>query len=35
MTLTHPQTNDARPGELAMQPLFGLENLSKGSGFRH
>src|SRR5512132_2592632 len=25
MSLTHPQTNHARAGELAVQPLFGLE----------
>jgi glutamate decarboxylase len=26
MTLTHPQANTARPDELAVQPLFGLED---------
>jgi glutamate decarboxylase len=26
VTLTHPQTKDGRPGELALQPLFGLED---------
>ena len=26
MTLTHPKTKDGRPGELALQPLFGLED---------
>lgn len=25
MTLTHPQANNARHDELAVQPLFGLE----------
>ena len=25
MSLTHPQTDHARPKELAVQPLFGLE----------
>jgi glutamate decarboxylase len=26
VTLTHPQTTNGRPEELALQPLFGLED---------